>query len=176
MNPVLSQLERELSSALHSLDSTQTQLLIADDDPSRRSIHQIVQHLLLAYASTAASFESRLAKGTPTRARPTTRHRAVQFVVITLGLMPGRHQAPPEVTPADPASPLSGDELTHAVSQALANLDLIFNHAEQSFGPTPCLTHFTLGPLSAPQWRRFHLSHGRHHIRQILSIRRARGI
>jgi hypothetical protein len=33
-----------------------------------------------------------------------------------------------------------------------------------------------LGPLGAGQWRRFHLSHGRHHIRQILAIRRAHGI
>jgi hypothetical protein len=30
-----------------------------------------------------------------------------------------------------------------------------------------------LGPLSVDQWRRFQLIHGEHHLRQIISIRKA---
>jgi hypothetical protein len=175
MNPVLLQLERELSSALKGLNTAQTQTRLVDD-PAHWSIHQVIEHLLLTYSSTAASFQSRLAKGTPTRARPTPRHRIVQFVVIRLGLMPGRRKSPPEVAPANPASPLSGFQLVGLLTQALADLDILFNQAESAFGTTPCLTHFALGPLTARQWRRFHLSHGRHHIRQINAIRRAHAI
>jgi len=175
MNPVLLQLERELSSALKGLDAAQTQRRLVDD-PAHWSIHQVIEHLLLTYSSTAASFQSRLAKGVPTRAHATPRHRIVQFVVIRLGLMPGHRKSPPEVAPANSLSPLSGDQLAGSVAQALADLDTIFNQAESAFGTTPCLTHFALGPLSTRHWRQFHLSHGRHHIRQIKAIRRANGI
>jgi hypothetical protein len=175
MNHILLQLERELSSALRDLDAAQTQLRLVDDS-SHWSIHQVVEHLLLTYRSTAASFQSRLAKGTPTRSSVTPRHRATQFVVITLGLMPGRRKAPPEVAPANLTTPLSGDQLIDSVTQTLTDLDIIINQARSTFGTAPCLTHFALGPLGARQWRRFHLSHGRHHIRQIKAIRRAHGI
>jgi hypothetical protein len=175
MNPTIQRLETKLSSALHSLDPSQTQLRLTDD-PSCWTIQQITEHLLMTYASTTAAFESRLAKGTPTLSRPTPSHRARQFVVITLGLMPGRRTAPPEVTPPASASPLSGEQLTAITRDALTHLDVIFSQADQAFGPTRCLTHFALGPLSASQWRRFHLSHGSHHVRQIAAIRRAHGL
>jgi len=175
MNAVLSKLDCELASSLHGLSAAQTQLRLSGK-PSQWSIHQIVKHLLLTYSSTAASFETRLAKGTPTLSRPTLNHRAVQFVVVTLGLMPGRRQAPPEVTPAWPDTPLSGDQLADSAAAALGQLDFILDRASESFGSIPCQSHFALGPLSAAQWSRFHLCHGRHHIRQILAIRRAHRI
>ncbi len=44
--------------------------------------------------------------------------------------------------------------------------------AEQLFGSRRrSVRHMILGPLSLAQWRRFHLVHGRHHIRQIAAIR-----
>src|SRR5262249_49993563 len=133
-------------------------------------------HLLMTYASTGASFETRLAKGTPTLSRPTPGHRVTQFFVITLGVMPGRRKSPPEVTPAASVSPLSGDEIIATAHDALQHLDVTFNQAEQAFGTARCLSHFVLGPLSAEQWRRFHLCHGSHHVRQIAAIRRAYGV
>jgi len=175
MNPTIEQLETKLSSALHGLSSSQTQLRLTDD-PSCWTIQQIIEHLLMTYASTGSSFESRIAKGTPTLSRPTPSHRARQFVVITLGLMPGRHRAPPEVTPTPTDHRFSGEQLITITRKALTHLDVIFNQADQAFGPARCLTHFALGPLSASQWRRFHLSHGSHHARQIVAIRRAHGL
>lgn len=175
MSPTLHKLETKLSAALHGLNSSQTQLRLSDD-PSCWTIQQIVQHLLMTYTSTASSFEGRLAKGTPTLSRPTPAHRAAQFVVIRLGLMPGRRKAPPEVTPPASSPPLSGDELAARANDALANLDHLFHQAEESFGKARCQSHFVLGPLTASQWRGFHLAHGNHHIRQIAAIRRAHGL
>jgi hypothetical protein len=172
MNPTIERLEHKLSSALQGLDASQTQLRL-HDDPSCWTIQQITEHLLMTYASTTAAFESRLAKGTPTLSGPTPSHRARQFIVITLGLMPGRRKSPPEVTPTGSGSPLSGEQLIATARDALTHLDGIFSQADQAFGPARCLTHFVLGPLSASQWRRFHLSHGSHHVRQIAMIRRA---
>jgi len=92
MNPTLEQLETKLSTVLQGLDSVQTQLRLTPDSACW-TIQQIIEHLLMTYASTTAAFESRLAKGTPTLSRPSPSHRARQFVVITLGLMPGRRTA-----------------------------------------------------------------------------------
>jgi hypothetical protein len=175
MSPTLHKLETKLSAALHGLNSSQTQLRLTNN-PSCWTIQQIVQHLLMTYASTASSFESRLAKGTPTLSRPTPTHRTAQFVVITLGFMRGRRKAPPEVTPSASSPPLSGDELAASAHEALVNLDHLLNQIEQKFGKARCQSHFVLGPLTASQWRGFHLSHGKHHIRQIAAIRRAHGL
>jgi hypothetical protein len=175
MSPTLHQLETKLSAALHNLSSSQTQLRLTDD-PSCWTIQQIVQHLLMTYRSTASSFESRLAKGTPTLSHPTPVHRTAQFIVITLGLMPGRRKAPPEVTPSASSPPLSGDDLAASAHEALTHLDDLIYRAEKSFGRARCQSHFVLGPLTASQWRAFHLSHGKHHIRQIAAIRRAHGL
>lgn len=175
MSPTLQQLETKLSAALHGLNASQTQLRLTND-PSRWTIQQIVQHLLMTYASTAAAFETRLVKGTPTLSRPTPAHRATQFIVITLGLMPGRRKATPEVTPPASSPPLSGDELAASAHEDLSHLDHLFDQAEKNFGSVRCQSHFVLGPLTTSQWRRFHLSHGNHHIRQIAAIRRAHGL
>jgi hypothetical protein len=175
MSPTIQQLETKLSAALHGLNFSQTQLRLTND-PSCWTIQQIVQHLLMTYASTAASFETRLAKGTPTLSRPTPVHRAAQFIVITLGKMPGGRKAPPEVTPPASSPPLTGNELAATAHEALSHLDQLIDQAEASFGKARCQSHFVLGPLTASQWRRFHLSHGNHHIRQIAAIRHAHGL
>jgi len=175
MNPTFQQLKQKLSSELRGLNSAQTQLRLKGD-PSSWTIQQVVEHLLLTYDSTASSFQTRLAKGTPTLTRPTPAHRTAQFVVITLGLMPGRRKAPPEVTPSTSAAALSGEQLIQSVSETIARLNAVIQQAENSFVRQRCLSHFALGPLTVDQWRRFHLSHGHHHIRQIAAIRRTHGL
>jgi hypothetical protein len=56
---------------------------------------------------------------------------------------------------------------------AIRSLDRKIAAAEKMFGPhCRAINHMVLGPLSAMQWRRFHLVHGRHHIKQIQAIRK----
>jgi hypothetical protein len=51
-------------------------------------------------------------------------------------------------------------------------MDTRIRIAEQLFGThRRSVRHMLLGPMSLAQWRRFHLVHGRHHIRQIAAIR-----
>jgi hypothetical protein len=170
MHLTLSKLESEIAAALRDLTEDQTQLRLS---PNAWCIQQTIDHLRMTYDSSIKSFAGRLAKGNPTRSRPTSQQRLAKFVVVTLGLMPGRHIAPPEVTPAASPQALSGNLLAHTVAASLEELDSIIARADRAFETVPCMTHFALGPLSASQWRRFHLCHGRHHIRQILAIRRA---
>jgi hypothetical protein len=173
MNPTLHQLQHQITASLQNLDATQTQLQ-PSSRPNKWSIQQIIEHLLLTYSSTETAINARLAKRTPTRAKPTVADRVVQYAVTRCGYFPTGREAPPMVTPQPNTHPLSGEALTHSAADHLARLDLLFNEAEALFGPaSQCVNHNVLGPLNINQWRRFHLVHGKHHLKQIAAIRKA---
>jgi hypothetical protein len=175
MDPILTQLHNEIANSLDDLDSEQTQLT-PSTSTDKWSIQQIVQHLCLTYAFTETAFDARLAKGTPTHARPTLQQRIGQYCLTTLGIFPSGREAPGRVTPPQIASPVCGNDLVHYTGEYLVRLDKLFNKAEALFGPGRCISHMILGPLSIHQWRRFHLIHGRHHLKQIRAIRSAHHI
>jgi hypothetical protein len=173
MNPTLHQLQHQITASLQNLDAAQTQLQ-PTSRPNKWSIQQIIEHLLLTYSSTETAISARLAKRTPTRAKPTVADRVVQYAVTRCGYFPKGRKAPPMVIPQPATHPLSGEDLTHSAADHLARLDLVFNEAENLFGPqSQCVTHNVLGPLNINQWRRFHLVHGNHHLKQIAAIRKA---
>lgn len=173
MNPLLHTLRNECSNALHGLDAPQT-LLHPHNAPARWNIQQIIEHLLLSYSSTVSSLEDRLAKGSPTRASATVSQQLARLVVIRLGYLPSGREAPSITLPKTEflTTSCDGVSLSIAISAGLDSMDLLLDRAEQKFHSTPCLSHFALGPLNIQQWRRFHLIHGRHHLRQVLAIRR----
>jgi hypothetical protein len=173
MNPTLYRLQSEIASTLHGLDATQTQLR-PPSGKHKWSIQQIIEHLLLTYSGTEMAISARLVKGTPTRARPNLPQHIGQYTLIRLGYFPRGRKAPPLVTPADTAHPLSGEELAEAAADYIGRLDILCTEAERIFGSANRFaSHMVLGPLSVDQWRRFQLIHGEHHLRQIISIRKA---
>jgi hypothetical protein len=169
MNPTLQQLEIEIMDALHGLDAVQTQASPAG--PGKWNIQQIVQHLFLTYVSTMDAVESRLMKGTPTKAKPTVKQRFAQFTLFKIHVHPDGRKAPAWVIPPALEPLQSGNDLTCSAAELLSDMDRLFDDAEALFGSGPCITHFLLGPLTIEQWRKFHLLHGDHHVRQILAIR-----
>jgi hypothetical protein len=117
------------------------------------------------------AMDARLEKRTPTKARPSGVQRMSQFVVIRVGYFPRGRKAPEMVTPQAKAA-VPGGVLIAEVDDAIASLDKKVADGEKLFGPEyRAISHMILGPLSIRQWRRFHLVHGRHHIRQISAIR-----
>jgi hypothetical protein len=51
-------------------------------------------------------------------------------------------------------------------------MDGLITQCETRFGrSTRILDHPVLGPLTARQWRKFHLAHAQHHVKQILRLR-----
>ena len=175
MDPILQQLHNEIANSVNGLDSAQTQLTPSASS-EKWNIQQIVQHLCLTYAFTETAVETRLSKGTPTSAKPTLRQRTGQYFLTTLGIFPRGREAPERVAPPQIVSPASGSDLALYSADHLARLDRLFNQAEALFGPGRCISHMILGPLSIHQWRRFHLVHGRHHIKQIRAIRVANNL
>jgi len=175
MHPVFAQLQREIGESLKGLDAAQTQLR-PKSQPEKWSIQQVMEHLLLTYAYSVQAFEARLERGAPTKARPNFPMRAVQFVVLTVGFMPKGRMAPAMVTQPVCGVPLSGDALALQADEALIRLDELACKAEGLFGRGRSISHQILGPLSVPQWRRFQLVHGKHHLKQVRAIRLAHGI
>jgi DinB superfamily len=173
MNSVLNQLQREIASSLRGLDAAQTQLQ-PPGGTEKWSIQQIVEHLLLTYSGTEMVLNARLAKQSPTRARPSIFQRIGQYAVCRFGYFPAGREAPPLVTPPPTDYALSGDELTEATAEHLKDIDTLCEETAGLFGGSSrCASHMVLGPLSVDQWRKFHLAHGKHHLKQIAAIRKA---
>ncbi len=140
--------------------------------PHKWTIQQIVEHLRLTYRSTVEVFDRRIKRGTPTLARPSLSQHLARTVICTCGYFPGGWKAPPAVSPPPPESLRSGEDLLRFFHQDLDALDQAAARAEALFGTRRAITHQQLGPLSVLEWRRFHLVHGRHHLRQILALGR----
>ena len=169
MDKDLGRLEAELTAALADLDARQTQAT-PNEHPEKWSIQEIVEHLLLTYRGSVPAIQARIEKRRPTQSQPTMRQRLSQFIVIKLGSFPAGRPAPAAVSPSLPASLRSGEQLSAQVHAALEEFDRVTTEAEQMFGGRRAATHILLGPLSMRQWRRFHLVHGLHHVKQIKAI------
>jgi len=128
------------------------------------SAGEIVDHLLKTFASTAYILERCLEQGAPKgrAVRPVERLKA--FIVLDVGYFPTGIKAPAIAEPSSsPSSTVLQDGL-----DALARFDRAAAQAESRFGTRARLAnHPVLGPFSARQWRRFHLVHTRHHMKQL---------
>jgi len=75
------------------------------------------------------------------------------------------------VTPgAEPDQSLDGTALASLLHAEMGTIDELLLPCEKRFGRQRLATHQVLGPLSASQWRKFHLVHARHHLKQIRQL------
>lgn len=175
MHEDLRSLNTEVTKALRGIDSRNTQATPLAH-PDKWSIQQIVEHLLSTYRGSIPAISARVEKRSATRAKPNFRQRIAQFLIIQLGRFPKGRLAPAAVSPSLPITVQSGDELAAKVSTELKKLDEVTARGEHLFGDRRAVAHIILGPLSMQQWRRFHLIHGRHHLKQIRNIRQDHAI
>jgi hypothetical protein len=167
----LSTLQDEIKVALYGLDAQMTQV-----HPRRRpqawSIQHIVQHLLLTYESTSQLLASRIAKGSAPSRPLTLREKMIQKFVLGWELLPKGISAPEAVWPQKLVmTPMNGEQLTSETDRRLREMEQFLCLAASKPGSGPCATHGILGPMSVDQWRKFHLVHGRHHLKQIAFLR-----
>jgi hypothetical protein len=79
--------------------------------------------------------------------------------------------APPGVIPAViDSEPLDGTAISARLHDDLWAMDELLIACEEQFGRRRFSTHQVLGPISADQWRRFHVVHGRHHLKQLRQL------
>jgi len=160
VDPHLEKLHREISAAISILSREQMQV----GPEGKWCAAEILEHLYLTYAGTVKGFGRVLAAGKPLAGKPTWKNRAQAWVVVGIGYMPGGREAPERSRPHG----TSRETVLAEIGPEIARMDEVMAQCEARFGRTrKVLDHPILGPLSAPQWRKFHLVHGLHHLQQI---------
>jgi len=136
------------------------------------SAGEILEHLYLTYTGTTRGFEKCLAEGRPLARTPTWKDRARTTFVVGLGQLPEGRKAPANATPKG----MAPAQVLREIAAKIADMDRAITNAEQKFGQkVRLLDHPVLGPLTGRQWRKFHLVHGRLHMRQLRRLRDAIG-
>ena len=129
---------------------------------------EVLEHLYLTYTGTIRVFEKVIESGRPLASQVSLMDRVRTFVVVGLGRMPEGRTAPANTRPKG----LPVETVRNEVGAKIEAMGAIIAQCEARFGRgTQLLDHPILGPLTATQWRKFHLVHGRHHQKQLLRLR-----
>ena len=164
MDPRLDQLKASLESAVEGMSSEQLSWHL----PGKWCAAEVLEHLYLTYTGTIQGFERVMAKGKPLASRASVAQRVLTFVVVGLGHLPAGRKAPAIVQPKG----LAVEQVRNEIGEKLAAMDAVIAQCEVRFGPwVQVLDHPILGPLTATQFRKLHLVHGRHHLKQLLRLR-----
>ena len=125
----------------------------------------ILEHLALTFGTTARLFEKILREGRPLATSLTLSHRTRQLVVLRFGYIPEGRKSPKRV---EPTGTLSGREATELIFANLEKMDIALTECERRFGDKVKIAdHPVLGPIRLSGWRKFHVLHTRHHMKQI---------
>lgn len=129
----------------------------------------ILEHLSLAYLITVKASRMVLRQATPEVRAPTWKERFKVAVAVKIGYLPTGAKAPRMVFPRG----ISPQEAKSSIQSNLLEMDKVLQLCEEKFGDgIGFMVHGFLGPLTIQQWRKFHLVHTRHHMKQIHSLRR----
>jgi len=167
MDSILEELKQTLESAVGSLSSEQMHW----HPDGKWCAAEVLEHLYLTYTGTTKGFERVLEAGKPLVARPSMRERMRRLIVLGLNYLPEGRKAPKNTEPRG----LPAEKVREEFGQKIRAMDEIIAQCEVRLGRGKLLDHPILGPLTGAQWRKFHLVHGRHHVKQILRLRELSG-
>jgi hypothetical protein len=164
MDTRLEKLKQALESAVEGMSSEQLRW----HPEGKWCAAEVLEHLYLTYSGTLRGFEKVMTTGKPLVTRASLRHRVRTLVVVGFGHMPAGREAPANTRPKG----LAAETVRNEVGARIVAMDAIMAQCEARFGRgLKLLDHPILGPLTAVQWRKFHLVHGLHHARQIHILR-----
>lgn len=164
MDPYLKQLQQEIAASVEGLSPEQ----LSWHRPGKWNIVEILEHLYLTYTGTLKGLSRLLVSGGPPVLKPTLKDRLQCFVVLGFGYLPAGREAPQFSRPKG----LSPETVMEGIGGKIAEMDEALTRSATQFGAQrKVLSHTFLGPFSIDQWRKFHLVHGRHHLKQIRRLR-----
>ena len=167
MDPRLQRLRAEISSAIAGLSPEQ----FTGHPPGKWCIAEVLEHLYLTYTGTTKGFSRILEAQKPQVTAPTWTQQGRRLVVLGLSYLPQGREAPQFTRPRG----LPGEKVRAEIGLRIAEMDDMIASCEERLGKRrKLLDHPILGPLSGAQWRKFHLVHGRHHVKQIQRLRRGK--
>ena len=139
--------------------------------PGKWCAAEVLEHLYLTYTGTVKGLERVVAGGKPIVHPATFRQRCRTLLAVGLGYLPEGRKAPRATLPRG----VPQDKVRAEISAKIVAMDEIIARCEERFGRhTKVLDHLILGPLTAAQWRKFHLVHGLHHVKQLRRLRQTR--
>lgn len=164
MDLYLERLRQAIDSATSGMSSEQ----LTRRPEGKWCVAEVLEHLYLTYTGTQKAFERCLHAGKPLGGVPTFKQRVATTAVTELGYFPKGRKSPDQVLPRG----MSAEKVVAEIGPQIAAMDRVIAQCEQRYGSRiKVLDHPVLGPLTARQWRKFHLAHGRHHVKQILERR-----
>lgn len=164
MDPHLQRLQAEIAAAVAGLSPEQ----LRQHPPGKWCTTEILEHLYLTYTGTLKGFERVVQADKPLATTQTWRQRGQTLVVVQFGYLPSGREAPVVARPRG----LAPEKVMAEIGQKISEMDNNLARCEEKFGSRrKLLDHPILGPLTATQWRKFHLAHGLHHLKQIRSLR-----
>lgn len=164
MDSHLNKLKQVMASAIEGMSQEQLKW----HPPDKWCAAEILEHLYLSYAGTIKGFERVMATGTPLAGKASMKQRLQTIAVLGLGYLPSGRKAP---VPTQPRG-LPGEMLRSELQPKIEAMDALIAQCEARFGRgVRLLDHPILGPLTAAQWRKFHLVHGLHHKKQLVHLR-----
>ena len=168
MDMYLQRLQDAITSATHGMDIT----ALTHCPEGKWCAAQVLEHLYLTYAGSVKGFERCLQEGRPLVHSVTLKERLATLLVTEFGYFPEGRKAPERTVPRG----MAAEEVVKVIGEELAAMDHLITQCEIRFGrSTRILDHPVLGPLTARQWRKFHLVHAQHHMKQIWKLRAGRG-
>ena len=129
---------------------------------------EVLEHLARAFGGTVKGMQRALALPKPECRTMTFLERLKIAVVVHCGYFPPGRKSPEMVVPRG----IPAAEAVNFIRANLRAMDEAIVQCEQKFGSRcKIFPHPVLGPLTIPEWRKFHLVHTRHHMRQIARMR-----
>ena len=165
MSEYIPRLQEAIGSAMHGL--TREEML--RERGGKWSIAQVLEHLYLTYTGTVKGCELTLASSKPLATPQTAKQRIKSMAIVGVGYFPRGIEAPSMVRPKG----IPVDQVVSDIQPQINRMDELLVRCEQKFGRNRKLfNHPILGALSGDQWRKLHWLHARHHVRQILELRK----
>jgi hypothetical protein len=167
MDSHLEKLQNLLATAIAGMTSSE----LSWHPPGKWCVAEVLEHLYLTYTGTVKGFQRADAAGKSLATAATVSQRWRTFVLLDLGYFlgyfPTGRRAPRVAQPRG----LSPEKVVAEVGSKIAEMDEIITRCAGKIGAGKLLDHPILGPLTAEQWRKFHLVHGQHHAKQIQRLR-----
>jgi hypothetical protein len=166
MDPHLKSLQEEIAVAVAGVSAEDWER----HPPGKWCAGEVLEHLYLTYTGTAKGFSRVIDAGKLTTTAASWKQRGRKLVLLSFSYMPAGREAPLSTRPKG----LPREKVLGEIAARIAEMDGLIGQCEEKFGArNQLLDHPILGPLTGAQWRKFHLVHGRHHLKQIRAPRGA---
>jgi len=168
VDPHLKRLQEEIATAVAGLSAE----LASWHPPGKWCAAEVLEHLYLTYTGTIKGFERVAEAGKPLATVSSWRQRGRALIVVGFGYMPSGREAPPVARPRG----VPQEKVLTEIGPKITEMDDVIRRCEETLGlRRDLLDHPILGPLTGRQWRKFHLVHGLHHVKQIRGLREGCG-